>query len=95
MSEWEEYDKVFYPFPKEDDVDTFYRAEKPTKDMSSKLNKLLLQTDSRIVSIFESQLRPIAHYFVTHPDEKQITVIWKSKEGRIFPMLQEAMNKKR
>jgi hypothetical protein len=88
QSGWETYDKTYMPYPAEDDEDVFFRANAPVKDEHSKMNKLLVTTNDRTISVFESQIRPIARYFGEHPDEKAVRVYWVKEGDRILPEIQ-------
>jgi hypothetical protein len=87
-SGWEPYDKTYMPYPAYDEEDIFFRKNAPTKDPNSKMNKLLVKTGDRTVSVFESQIRPIAKYFGEHPDEPAVRVVWVQDGDRILPQIQ-------
>jgi hypothetical protein len=88
---WEQYDKTFAPYPDEGDEDLFYRGKKPRKDENSKMNKLLVETNDRTISVFESQIRPVAHYFGEHPTAQTVRVLWIKDGNRILPEVQDTL----
>jgi hypothetical protein len=88
---WEAYDKTFYPYPQEGDEDVFFRKNAPIRDLDSKMNKLIVECGDRKISVFESQIRPIAKYLGEHPELPTVKVMWVQEGDRVLPRIQKKL----
>lgn len=82
---WEKF--VQRPWPKAGDRHIIGREQEFNTDSRNKAKILLGTKDGELLSIWPSQMRPIAEYFVKHPKAKECQVIWKAVEredGRIL-----------
>jgi hypothetical protein len=61
-----------YPVP--GDIDVF-TADCPEPHEIAQ-GKVVIKTKGRCLSVFESQLRPVADYFEAHPEVKECKVKW-------------------
>lgn len=84
---WNRY-KTRVPYPKDKDEHVILRTQKLDPDPRQS-GKILLGTDKRLISVWASQLAPIADYFGKNPKATEVKVIWQlQQDGKVIAVVQ-------
>ncbi len=87
MQDWEQY-KTRVPFPKNREKHVILKDQEFNQDKRT-AGKVLLGTDKGLVSVWPSQLAPIADYFCANPKAEQCKIEWQIDQlGRVHAVVQ-------
>lgn len=83
MTDWNKFGSRI-PWPKEGERHVIAREQMLKEDPRNKAKILLGTEGGEILSIWPSQLGPIADYFVAHPKALNVVVNWtRNEDGRV------------